>query len=96
MQAGVCDKLINHHPLYLQRFVVIHAQLFYLSDDTVHSLPGKAVAIIGNQQPIGSDQGAEGEKIQRRRGVDIDTLVVLGKLDQQSTQLVDLELALKF
>ncbi|MNG10419.1 hypothetical protein D3C84_938840 [compost metagenome] len=91
VHAGTRHKLVDHHTFHDQRLMMVSLQLGHLRDDVIKRLTGKAVAIKWNQHAVGGDQCAEGIEIQGRRRIDINALVILGKLHQQAAQLIDLE-----
>ncbi|MNC18376.1 hypothetical protein D3C75_662760 [compost metagenome] len=74
---------------------MVLAQLVNLGEQTVQRLAREAVAVEGNQHPIGPDQRGNCIEIQRRRGVQVDPVVILVQLVEQFAQLVDLVLGLQ-
>src|SRR5690606_11143795 len=53
------------------------------------------VAVEGNQHAVRRDQRRHRVEVQRRRGVQVDAVIVLGQPGQQFAQLVDLVLLLQ-
>src|SRR5690606_31616794 len=87
-ERGARLELVDHDALNLQVLVVILLQLLDLGEQAVQGIARETVAIEGNQHSIGGDQRRDRVEIQRRRGIQIDPVVVLGQLLQQFAQLV--------
>ena len=94
-QAGARLELVDHDAFHLQLLVVVLAQFVDLLQEAVQRLAREAVAVEGDQHAIGSDQRRHGVEVQRRRGVQVDAVVVSRQLAEQFAQLVDLVLLLQ-
>src|SRR3546814_11362886 len=62
----------------------------YFSQQAVQRLTGKAIAVKRNQYAIGGDQRRNRIKVQGRRRVQINPLVILVEFFEQFAQFVDL------
>jgi len=74
---------------------VVVPHLLDLVQQAVQGLTGKAVAVEGDQAAVGRYQRRNRVEVQRRRGVQVDPVVILGEAFEQLSQLVDLVLGLQ-
>ena len=88
-QPGARLKLIDHDALDLQTGVVVGADLLHVGQQRIERLAREVVAIERDQAAAGPHERGPGVKVERRRGVEINLLVLVAQLRQRLAQLVD-------
>ncbi|MNP17357.1 hypothetical protein D3C76_1097860 [compost metagenome] len=88
-------ELVDHDALDFEIFVMVFLQLLDFPQQAIQRLAREAVAVEGNQAAIRRDQGGNRIEVQRRRGIQVDPVVLVVQRVEQFAQLVDLVLRLQ-